>query len=122
MLDQRNRRIPDDALDEALASPGDHDVNVLPRPQQFPDRLAVRRLDHLNDIPGQSCPVQARVDATGDGMVGVQRFGTPSQDRGIAGLEAQGGGIRRDVGTGLVDDQDHADGHTHLSDPDSAGA
>ena len=46
-------------------------------------------------------------------------LGTATQDGGIAGLQAQAGGIDGHVGARLVDDADHAQRHAHLADLDA---
>ena len=48
--------------------------------------------------------------------VAVDGFGTAAQNRGIAGLDAQAGGVYRYVGTRFVDDADDTQRHTHLAD------
>ncbi len=44
----------------------------------------------------------------------VDGLGAAAQDGGVAGLEAEHGGVAGDVGTRFVDDADDADGHAHL--------
>ena len=63
----------------------------------------------------QAGNTQPLVDANSDGLVGVDGFGPAAQDGGVAGLETQPGGIRRNVRTRFVDDGDHAQGHAHAA-------
>ena len=44
-----------------------------------------------------------------------------AQDDGVAGLEAEAGSIDRDVGAGLIDDRDHAEGNPDLLDLHAVG-
>jgi hypothetical protein len=60
--------------------------------------------------------------AGGDGLVGAQGLAAAAQDGGVAGLQAQRRGVRRDVGPGLVNDADDAQGYAHLADLDARGA
>ena len=60
--------------------------------------------------------------AGGDGLVGMDSFGTAAQDGCIAGFQAQSGGIRRHVGARFVDDADDAERHAHLADLDAGRA
>lgn len=48
-------------------------------------------------------------------------LGAATEDGGVAGLEAEGGGVCSDVGAALVDDADGADGDADLTDFDAAG-
>ena len=61
-------------------------------------------------------------DDLDDRAVGVERFLPAAQDDGVAALEAQGGGVARDVGAALVEEQDDAQRHAALLDPQAVGA
>jgi len=52
----------------------------------------------------------------------VYGLGAAAQDGGVAGLDAERGGLQRDVGARLVDDADDAQGHAHLAHLDTGGA
>ena len=61
-------------------------------------------------------------DELDDRLVGVERFLAAAEDDRVAALEAQGRGVAGDVGAALVEEQDHADRHAHLLDPQPVGA
>ena len=63
--------------------------------------------------PGSASPSTMRGV---DGAVGALALGAAAQDRGIAGLEAERGGVGRDVGSALIDDADDAERHAHALD------
>ncbi len=52
----------------------------------------------------------------------MQRFGTAAQDAGVAGLQAQAGGVRGHVRARFVDDADDAERHAHAADFDAGRA
>lgn len=51
-----------------------------------------------------------------DGAAGAEAVGAAAQDHGIAGLEAQHAGIRRDIGAAFEDHADDAERHAHALD------
>ena len=55
------------------------------------------------------------------GAVGVGGRAAAAQDDGVAGLQAQAGGVDGDVGPGLVDHADDAHGDAHLADLQAVG-
>ena len=79
-------------------------------------------VDHLHGVLRQSGVAQPFVHAGGDRLVAANRFRAAAQDRRVAGLEAQPGGVRGDVGPRLVDDADHAERHAHHADLDAGRA
>ena len=121
MLDHRHFRFARDALDEALAAARHDDVDVLVVGDEMSDRRTVGRRDDLHGVLGQSGGAKAAMHAGGDGLIAADRLGAAAQDRRIAGLEAQPGGIRRHVRPRFVDDADHTQRHAHPSDLDPGG-
>ena len=73
-------------------------------------------------VSGSPALFEAFVHAGGDRLIGMDRFRAAAQDRGVAGLQAQPGGVGGDVGARFVDDADHAQRHAHLADLDAGGA
>ena len=65
---------------------------------------------------GSPACVEPDHDRVVDGAVGAVALGAAAQDRGIAGLEAERGGVDRHVGAALVDDADDAERHAHALD------
>jgi hypothetical protein len=122
VLDHRHLGVFRDALDQALAAARHDDVDVLGHGDEMAHRFAVGGLDHLYGGLRQAGGGQALAHAGGDRLVGAQGFLAAAQDRGVAGLEAQRGGIGRDVGPRFVDDADHAQRHAHAADLDAGGA
>ena len=53
--------------------------------------------------------------------VGVHGLSAAAQDDGVAALDAQGGGVDRDVWPRFVDEQDHAERHADLVDLQAVG-
>jgi hypothetical protein len=62
---------------------------------------------------------QAFLHQRGNRPVTADRFRATAQDRRVAGLQAQGGGVGGDVRARLVDDADHAQRHAHAADLDA---
>jgi hypothetical protein len=122
VLDHRHPRLLRDALDQALAAARHDDIDVLGHGDEVAHRLAVGGLDHLDGGFRQAGGGQALAHAGGDGLVGVQGLLATAQDGGVAGFQAQRGGVGGDVGPRLVDDADHAQRHAHLADLDAGGA
>ena len=58
----------------------------------------------------------------GDGLIGMERLLAAAQNGGVAGLETEAGGVRRDVGARFVNDDDHADGRGNLLQAQAVGA
>jgi hypothetical protein len=57
----------------------------------------------------------------GDGPVGPKRVGAAAQQHRVASLEAEPGGVGRDVGARLVDHADDAERDAHLAHLNAAG-
>ena len=65
---------------------------------------------------GRSGFAQALHQAFMDRAAGAETVGAAAQDHGIAGLQAQHAGIRRDIGPALEDHADDAERHAHALD------
>ena len=122
MLEHRYARLAGDALDQPLAAARHNDVHVVLHGDQFTDRGPVGGFDHLDRAFRQSGLAQTLVDAGADRLVGMDRLGTAAQNGGIAGLQAQPGGVRRDVGARFVDDADDTERHAHAPHLDAGRA
>ena len=122
VLDHRDARLAHQPLDQALAAARHDHVDVVLHGDELADRRAVGGLDHLHRGFGQSGRLQAFVHARGDRLVGVDRFRAAAQDRRVAGLEAQPGGVGGHVRARFVNDADHAERHAHLPDLDAGRA
>jgi hypothetical protein len=51
----------------------------------------------------------------------LQRLGAAAQDRGVAGLQAEGGDVDGHIWSRFVDDADHADGDAALAQTQPVG-
>ncbi|MNZ18866.1 hypothetical protein D3C78_358860 [compost metagenome] len=116
VLDDRHTGIAADAFDQATAAPRDDDIDKLRHADQRANRLTVGGLDHLNHGGRQAGLGKATLNAGSDGAVGVNGLGAAAQDGGVAGLQAQAGGIDGHVRARFVDDPDHPQRHAHLAD------
>ena len=80
-------------------------------------------------VPGTSCTAIARQagllggggEHLDEGHVRLVGRGRAAQQRGIAALQREPGGVDRHVGTGLVDHRQYAEGHPHLADLETVG-
>ena len=85
-------------------------------------RLPAGVLHEADGIDGQAGLGQPVPQGRGDDRVGGDgRGGAPQQD-GVAGLEAQAGGVAGDVRAVLVDDADHPERDADPLDPEAVGA
>jgi len=78
--------------------------------------------DELDGVGGEAGGGKRGGDERGEGGVGVEAFLAAAEDGGVAGLQAENGAVDGDVGAGLVDDADDADGHADLADVEAVGA
>ena len=71
VFDNRHPGIAADALDQTLAAPWHNHINVVRHGDQLSDRSAVRCLDHLHRILGQSRFREPHGKTAGNGLVGM---------------------------------------------------
>ena len=74
----------------------------------------VYKRQDLHRFGRQPGGLEAFLDQRGDGAVGADRFRTAAQDGGVAGFQAQGGGIGGDVRARFVNDADDAERYACL--------
>ena len=98
-------------IDQPLAAAGDDDVHQPLGFQDGPEGLAVGGGQIAGG--GQVVVGQRPVDEALDGQVGVARVPASLQHRRVAGLEVEGKDVKGDVGAGLENDPDYADGDAH---------
>ena len=77
-------------------------------------QLLARRLERHDGVLGQPGRREALAHAAQQHGVRVPRARRAAQQAGVAALEAEAGDVDRDVGTRLVDDEQHAERHAHL--------
>src|SRR5205823_1553725 len=102
--------------DETFTAARDDEIDEAVELQQVADGGPVRRGDELHRVLGQSLRRQRLLEDAVQGGVRVESFFAAAEDDGVAALDAQAGGIDRDVGTGFVDEEDHAERDAHLQD------
>ena len=122
VLEQRHPAFGGDTLDQRLAAARHDDIDKFAQPQQRADGFAVAGGHHLAGIGRQAGGVQAVLDAAQNGAGGAQAFRAAAQNDGVAGLQAQGGGVGGDVGAAFIDHADDAQRHPHAGDAQTVGA
>ena len=117
MREHRHPRFLLHARDQALAAARhDHVDGAVEAGEHHPDRGAVARRHQLDRVRRQAGLREPVDDRVVDGAVGALALGAAAQDRGIAGLEAERGGVGRHVRAALIDDADDAERHAHALD------
>ncbi len=119
MLDHRHRGFVGHALDQALAAARHQHVDVAVHRREHAHGGTVGSRDRLHRILGQAGGGKALVQAGCDRLVRAHRFGAAAQDRRIARLEAQRGGVGGHVRPRFVDYADDAERHAHSADLDA---
>jgi hypothetical protein len=74
----------------------------------------------LHGVLRQTCGLEAFADQLRQRRVAFERLRTAAQNRRVARLQAQRGGVDRHVRTRFIDDADHAERHAHLTDLNAA--
>ena len=85
------------------------------------DRLAALAGHQLHGVGGQPGAADGVAQHPHQGGVRGVRGGRAAQQDGVAGLQAERGGVDRDVGAGLVDDPDDAERDADLAQVDAVG-
>ena len=119
-LDDGHGRLGDDGLDEVGAAARDEQVDQAAGGHQGADG-AVAALEEADGVRGQALALERVAQHGDDGAVGVGGGAAAAQDDGVAGLQAEAGGVDGDVGAGLVDHADDAHRHAHLADLEAVG-
>ena len=101
---------------ERLAAPRDDQIDLVAQLQQVDQSLPVLAGHELDAVAGQPGLEGRPGDDLGQDPVGAVGVAASAQDHGVAGLEAEGGGVDGDVGPGLVDHRDDPERHAHLLD------
>ena len=120
-LDDRHPGIFHHRPDEARAPPGDEHVQIAGEPHELLGAGPAGVLHQGHAVPGQARRLQSVPHDRHKCLVGAEGLLAPPEDDGVARLEAEGGGIHSDVGPGLVDDADDAQGHPALADHQAVG-
>ena len=113
-LDDRNRGLGDDGLDESGAAAGNEHVDESAGVHEGAGAVPTEVVDALHGLGRDPLGLQ-RVAHDGDEhRVGALRRGSPTQHHGVAGAQCERGDVDRDVGSRLVDRAHHAEGHRDL--------
>ena len=114
-LDDRHGGVLHHELDEPGAAAGDDDVDLLVEVEHLAHHGAIRRVHEADGALRHAGLSAGRQHGLHQGGVGAQGLAAAAQDGGVAGLEAEGGHVHRDVGARLVDDANHAQGRPALA-------
>jgi hypothetical protein len=104
-----------------VATAWDQAVDELGELHELDGGLVGGVLDEDDAVLGQTRLLQRLAHHARDRDVRAQRRARPSQQRGVAGLQAEAGGIARHVRPVLVDDRHDAQRHPDLSDLEAVG-
>ena len=117
MGEHRHARLALHARDQALAAARHDDVDgAVEARKHHADRGAVAGRHQLRRMPPAGRPPPALDQRGVDGAVRAKALRAAAQDRGIAGFEAERGGVGGHVRAALIDDADHAERHAHALD------
>ena len=120
VLEDGHRRPLRDQPHELLAPPRNDEVEVAIEREHRHDGGAVGRVDVLDGVGGQARLLDRLGEDLRDDRVGLERLAASAQQHRVAGLEAEPGGVRGDVGAGLVDEADDAERDANPRDLDAA--
>ena len=105
-FDDGDGRVFEGAVDERLAPPRDEHVDEPLLPHEFARPFPRLVGDELDEGRIESARFQRLFDRCHDGDVGAQGVLAAAKDDGVAALDAEPDGVRRDVGAGFIDDPD----------------
>jgi hypothetical protein len=115
VLDHGNAALFHDHALECLTAARDDDVDAVVAPEEGADDVA-SAVDELHRIRRQSRGPDLGADRRRDGRVRRARLGAALQEDGVGGLEAEPGGVGRDVRARFEDREHDADRDAHLRD------
>ena len=122
VLDHRDARVLGDEADEPLAAARDAQVDQLVEHDELRDRFTIGDRYELDGFGRQLRGGEPGLHRAKQRAIGLERLAAAAQDARVAGLEAQRGGIGRDVGPRLVDHRDHAERDPHARDLETVRA
>ena len=96
-------------FDQGFAAARDDEVDLAGGGEHGGDIGAVGRGRDLHGGIRQAGGAQAGGDGGVDGAGGVETIGPAAQDDGVAGFQAEAGGVCPDIGAAFIDHADHAD-------------
>ena len=108
--------------DQPCTAPGDQQIHIAHGSHQGVGGSVGGVLNQADRIFRQTVLPQPLPQCLHNGVGAAPGLLAAAQDAGVAALDGKGGGIAGHVGTALVDDGDHAHGHSGLFDHQPVGA
>ena len=121
VLDNRHLGLGADALDQALATARDDDVDKLRHGDELAHGIAVGGGHQLYRMLRQTGLDQGFAHQADQRLVRFNGFRAPAQDAGVATFDGQAGSLDGDAGAAFVNHAKHANGHAHLPHANAAG-
>ena len=90
-------------------------------PHKFSRGFPIRTFNQLNGLGRKACRQKACLNPLYDGFIGFQSIAAAFYDYGVPCLKAKAEGVRRHIGTRLVDDAHNAQGNPLLTDQKTVG-
>ena len=122
VLDHRYARFGQQARDQPLATARDDHIDVLAHGDQVANGGAIGRVDDLHRVRRQARRRQPFVDECRDCAIATDCFRAATQDRRVAGFQAERRSVGGDIRTRFVNDADDSKRYAHLADLDAARA
>ena len=117
----RHRRLRLDLGEQPGTTTGNQQIHPALGPQQLPGALPRGVLEHLHRILGNVGVGQAGAERRSDRHIGPQGGRGTAQQRGVARLQTQPGGVDRDVRPRLVDHRYHPERDADSGDVETVG-
>ena len=121
-FDHRNGALAYDRMDQSRAASGDQNVHILIQLHKLRCRLSGCIADQLDRVFCHAVFFQCFADTVHNGLVGINGIASAFEDHGVAGLKAEAESVRRNIGAGFVNNADHSQRNSLLSDKQAVGA
>ena len=107
MFDDGYLGLSADALNEALAATGNDHIDILRHGNELTHRLAIGGLHQLHRMGRQTRFLQGLLNQKRQGFVGIDGFGSASQNTSVATFDRQAGRFNGDIGTAFENHAEH---------------
>ena len=114
-FDNRHAGITHHRLNQPGTAARNNHVHQAVHMDQILHSLSVTGVNKLNRARRNTCPLRSLRQNSSHSFIGLHRLTAALKDNSIAGLQAQACGIRRNVGTCLVNNTDNAQGNANFS-------
>ena len=111
VLDDRHGCLFHDRADQTLAAPRDHQIDELVHFQHLGNGVMSGPRDHLNGSLRHSRLRSCLGNDLCQSEVGMNGFRAAAEDDRVSGFQAESGCIDRHIGSGFINQCDHADGN-----------